>query len=41
MGLHPSRRKMRSFAYVIVLIWLFFAIGPGLVVGNDIFGSPR
>ena len=41
MGLHPSRSKIRSFAYVIVLIWLFCAIGPGLVVGNDIFGSPR
>jgi len=40
MGLHPSRRKIRSFAYVLVLIWLFFGIGPGLVLGNDIFGSP-
>jgi len=40
MGVHPGRRKIRSFAYVIVLIWLFFAIGPGLILGNDIFGSP-
>ena len=40
MGLHPSRRKIRSFAYVLVLIWLFFGIGPGLVLGNDIFGNP-
>ena len=40
MGLHLSRRKIRSFAYVLVLIWLFFGIGPGLVLGNDIFGSP-
>jgi len=40
MGLHPSRRKIRSFAYVIVLIWLFCAIGPGLILGNDIFGAP-
>ena len=40
MGLHPSKRKIRSFAYVLVLIWLFFGIGPGLVLGNDIFGSP-
>ena len=40
MGLHPSRRKIKSFAYVIFLIWLFCAIGPGLVIGNDIFGSP-
>ena len=40
MGLHPSRSKIRSFAYVLVLIWLFCAIGPGLILGNDIFGSP-
>ena len=40
MGIHSSRRKIKSFAYVLVLIWLFFAIGPGLVMGNDLFGSP-
>ena len=40
MGLHPSRRKIKSFAYVLVLIWIFFGIGPGLVLGNDIFGNP-
>ena len=40
MGIHPGRGKIRSFAYVIVLIWLFCAIGPGLILGNDIFGSP-
>jgi len=26
MGLHPSRTKLRSFAYVITLIWLFFGV---------------
>jgi len=40
MGLHPSRTKLRSFAYVIVLIWLFFGIGPGQVLGNNFFGEP-
>ena len=40
MGLHPSKSKIRSFAYVISLIWLFCAIGPGLILGNDIFCSP-
>ena len=39
-GLHPSRTRMKSFSYVMVLIWLFFAVGPGLVLGNDLFGSP-
>ena len=40
MGLHPSRTKLRSFAYVITLIWLFFGIGPGQVLGNNFFGEP-
>ena len=40
MGLHPSRTKLRSFAYVIALIWLFFGIGPGQVLGNNFFGEP-
>ena len=40
MGLHPSRTKLRSFAYVIALIWLFFGVGPGQVIGNNFFGEP-
>ena len=40
MGLHPSRTKLRSFAYVIALIWLFFGAGPGQVLGNSFFGEP-
>ena len=40
MGLHPSRTKLRSFAYVIALIWFFFGAGPGQVLGNNFFGSP-
>ncbi len=41
MGLHPSRTKLRSFAYVIALIWLFFGAGPGQVLGNSFFGEPN
>ena len=40
MGLHPSRTKLRSFAYVIAIIWLFFGAGPGQVLGNNYFGAP-
>ncbi len=40
MGLHPSRTKLKSFAYVIALIWLFFGVGPGQVLGNNFFGAP-
>ena len=41
MGLHPNRTKLRSFAYVIVLVWFFFGAGPGQVLGNNFFGSPN
>ena len=41
MGLHPSRTKLRSFAYVIALIWLFFGVGPGQILGNNFFGAPN
>ena len=40
MGLHPSITKLRSFDYVIALIWLFFGVGPGQVLGNNFFGEP-
>ncbi len=39
MGIHPSRKKIKSLAYVFFLIWAFFSIGPGLIFGNLIFGS--
>ena len=31
----------KSVAGVIVLIWMFFAIGPGVVIGNILFGEPN
>lgn len=37
----PLRRGMRSFAWSISLAWLFFALGPGAVIGNDLFGAPN
>ena len=40
MGLHPSRTKLRSFACVLALIWLFFGVGPGQVLGDNFFGAP-
>ena len=39
MGIHPSRKKIKSLAYVLFLVWAFFSIGPGLIFGNLIFGS--
>lgn len=32
--------RMKSFAWVFALVWIFFASGPGAVIGNDLFGAP-
>lgn len=38
----PVRRHyLRLVAWAVVLVWLFFAIGPGAVIGNAFFGNPR
>ena len=36
----PENRKLVPTAWIIVLVWFFFGIGPGAVIGNTIFGSP-
>ena len=37
----PEKRALRPVAWSLTLIWVFFAIGPGAVIGNDIFGAPN
>jgi hypothetical protein len=38
--LPPAKQRLKTFAWVVVLLWMVFAIGPGAVVGNYIFGAP-
>jgi len=40
-GLSPNKRKLIPLAWGATILWVFFAIGPGVVVGNDIFGAPN
>lgn len=35
------KRWSKPVAGVIVLVWMFFAIGPGAVIGNIFFGEPN
>ncbi|CAN5202126.1 hypothetical protein BH10PSE7_BH10PSE7_13860 [soil metagenome] len=37
----PAKRILRPVAWAAVLAWFFFAIGPGLVIGTDLFGAPN
>jgi Na+/proline symporter len=37
----PKNRVLRSVAWAAALTWFFFAVGPGLVIGTDLFGAPN
>ena len=40
-ALPASKQSLKPAAWIITIAWLFFGIGPGAVIGNDIFGSPN
>ena len=35
-----TARGVRTFAWILVAVWLFFGAGPGGVIGNYLFGAP-
>jgi Na+/proline symporter len=37
----PENQGLKMPALIITLIWFIFAIGPGAVIGNTIFGNPN
>jgi Na+/proline symporter len=39
-SLSADKRKLIPAAWIITLAWMFFGIGPGAVIGNDLFGAP-
>jgi len=39
-SLPKEKAKLKPIAWIATLAWLFFGIGPGAVIGNDIFGAP-
>ncbi|MDZ3837083.1 MAG: sodium:solute symporter family protein [Rhodospirillales bacterium] len=39
-SLPQAKRHLIPVAWVVTLAWFFFGIGPGAVIGNDIFGAP-
>ena len=40
-SLPADKQRPKPIAWIITLAWMFFGIGPGAVIGNDIFGSPN
>ncbi|MDM8568521.1 sodium:solute symporter [Thiotrichales bacterium HSG1] len=40
-SLPDSKKGLIPVAWIITLVWFFFGIGPGAVIGNWIFGDPN
>ena len=39
-SLGPEKRHLIKWGWIVTCAWYFFAIGPGCVIGNTIFGDP-
>ena len=39
--LPAAKKGLVPAAWIITLVWFFFGIGPGAVIGNTIFGNPN
>ena len=35
------RRSLKPSAWIVLIVWIFFSIGPGSIVGNNFFGKPQ
>ena len=35
------RRSLKPSAWIVTVAWIFFAIGPGSILGNSFFGKPQ
>lgn len=40
-SLPESKQGLVPIAWIVTLVWFFFGIGPGAVIGNTIFGNPN
>lgn len=40
-SLAPKKRRLVPAAWILTLLWFLFAIGPGAVIGNTLFGNPN
>ena len=35
-----KRRSLKPSAWIVTIAWVFFALGPGVIMGNQMFGKP-
>lgn len=41
LGTAPFKRSSVTLAFMMIMLWFFFAVGPGSLLGNDLFGTPH
>ena len=39
--LPADKKGLAPIAWIVTLVWFFFGIGPGAVIGNTLFGNPN
>lgn len=40
-GLPPEKQRLVPTAWIMTMVWFFFGVGPGCVIGNWMFGDPN
>ena len=40
-SLSMNRRSLKPSAWIVTVTWLFFGLGPGTIIGNEMFGNPN
>lgn len=40
-GVPPAKKNLVPLAWLITIVWFFFGVGPGAVIGNTLFGNPN
>ncbi len=40
-GVPAEKKSLVPTAWIITIVWFFFGIGPGAVIGNTLFGDPN
>ena len=40
-GVPQEKKSLVPLAWIITIVWFFFGVGPGAVIGNTLFGNPN
>lgn len=40
-GVPQEKKSLVPLAWIVTIVWFFFGVGPGAVIGNTLFGNPN